>query len=461
MNPMSSIVSPLPPPDTMKLSPILLSASAALTCATTGAQAADAPPAPADELRVFVGQPMKGYQLTIGDFERSAPLTGDRADSPPAPKPETPNTRISARRSGKDGARDAVTMSWQDTWYASLRVTGDTPVDLRPYLAHGTLEFDINVKDLSQGGLSFKLACGDGCERKVNFLLPGRALEGQGWQRLSFALSCFHRDGDDFSRVTLPFSVETGGRGELSIANVRVLRRGQPNAVCPNYRTESVTPSPLLQSWSLDWWMPRHEQKLAAIRAMREAGKNPSVVFIGDSITQGWEDAGKAVWAEHYARYDALDLGFGGDHTENVLWRLQHGEIDGIAPKLTVLMIGTNNTGDRQDEPTATAAGIRRLIDEIRMRQPASKILLLAIFPRDPKPDGRGRRLNNEINALIRGFADGEVVHFLDIGAALTNPDGTLSAEVMPDWLHPSERGYRLWAEAMNPTLLRLLEVSR
>ncbi len=452
----------------MKLSPLLHTAAATAAVTLTGlgqpAAAADAPSsaaAPADVLNVFVGQPMKGHQLTIGDFERSAPLTGDRVDAPPAPKPESPTTRISVRRSAKDGPRDAVTMTWQDTWYASLRVTGGPPVDLRPYLAHGTLEFDIDVKDLHQGGLSFKLACGEGCERKVNHLIPGRALEGKGWQRLSFSLSCFHRDGDDFSRVTLPFSVEVGGRGELSIANVRIKRRGQANAVCPDYRTESVTPSPLLQSWSLDWWMPRHEQKLAEVRARRAAGRNPEVVFIGDSITQGWEDAGKAVWAEYFARHDALALGFGGDHTENVLWRLQHGEIDGIAPKVTVLMIGTNNTGDRQDAPTATAAGIRRLIDEIRIRQPGSKILLLAIFPRDPKPDGRGRMLNNEINALIRGFADGEVVHFLDIGASLSNPDGTLSPEVMPDWLHLSERGYRLWAEAMNPTLLRLLEASR
>lgn len=439
-----------------------LLSTATLTGVAPAALAADTPPAGvADELRVFVDQPLAGHQWTIADFELSAPLTGDRAEVPKPAKPQVEASRVSARRSAKDGARDAVTMTWQEAWFANLRIDGGPPVDLRPYLAHGTLEFDINVKALSQAGLGFKLACGDGCERKVNYLMPGRALEGKGWQRLSFSLSCFHRDGDDFSRVRQPFSVEASGSGELSIANVRFVRRGQANAVCADYRTESLTPSPLMQAWALDWWMPRHEQKLAAVRALRESGRNPEVVFIGDSITQGWEDAGKAVWAEYFARYDALNLGFGGDHTENVLWRLQHGEIDGIAPKVTVLMIGTNNTGDRQDVPAVTAAGVRRLITEIRMRQPSTRILLLAIFPRDAKPDGRARAINHQVNAIIRDFADGQVVHFLDVGASLTNADGTLSPDVMPDFLHLSERGYRQLAQAVEPTLTRLLKTAR
>ncbi|MDH0867210.1 GDSL-type esterase/lipase family protein [Mitsuaria sp. GD03876] len=444
----------------MNLTLLLMTVS--LAASPVLAAARDEPlAAPADELRVLADRPLSGHRLVLADFELSAPLNGDSAVVPKPPKPQVPDSRVSARRTGKDGARDAVTMTWRDAWVASLRVEGGPPVDLRPYLAHGTLELDIHVADLAQGGLNFKLSCGDGCERKVNHLLPGRALEGKGWQHLSFALSCFHRDGDDFSRVTQPFAIESSGRGELSIANVRFVRNGRSNAVCADYRTESVTPSPLLQAWAVDWWMPRHEQKLAAIRAMREAGRNPEVVFIGDSITQGWEDAGKAVWAEHFARHDALDLGFGGDHTENVLWRLQHGEIDGIAPKVAVLMIGTNNTGDRQEDPRTTAAGVRRLIDEIRMRQPSTRILLLAIFPRDPRPDGPLRAINHQVNAILRTFADGQVVHFLDIGASLTNPDGTLSPEVMPDWLHLSERGYRLWAEALAPTLARLLSESR
>lgn len=226
-------------------------------------------------------------------------------------------------------------------------------------------------------------------------------------------------------------------------------------------RIEAVIPVPQTQPWSLPWWKPRHEEKLAAIRAMREAGKSPKLVFIGDSITQGWENAGQPVWTQAYAPLDALNLGFGGDKTENVLWRLQQGEIDGIAPKVAVLLIGTNNTGDRHDDPSATAAGVRRVIDEIRARQPATTILLLAIFPRGFKADDAMRAVNTRINGLIRGFADGRTVHFLDVGASLMNADGTLSPDVMPDGLHLSERGYRQWAQAMQPTLTRLLDEAR
>jgi lysophospholipase L1-like esterase len=241
------------------------------------------------------------------------------------------------------------------------------------------------------------------------------------------------------------------------VANIRLVRHGKPNASCPDYRTAAVTPETPVHSWSFDWWMPRHEKKLEEIRKLKEAGKNPQVIFIGDSITEGWEKAGLPVWKRYYEKYDALDLGFGGDHTENVLWRLQHGEIDGIAPKVAVLMIGTNNTGDRQDDPKTTAAGVKRIIEELRQRLPHTKILLLAIFPRDEKPTNFQRRLNERVNGLISDFADGRSVVFLNINATLTNPDGTLSKDVMPDLLHPNEKGYEIWARSMEPVLQKLL----
>jgi beta-glucosidase len=207
----------------------------------------------------------------------------------------------------------------------------------------------------------------------------------------------------------------------------------------------------------MDWWIPRHEQKLARIRAAAAAHQSIDLVFIGDSITHNWEKDGQAVWARHYAKYGALDLGFGGDHTENVLWRLQHGELDGFAAKVVVVMIGTNNTGDRLEDPRSTAAGVRRILDEIRARQPAARILLLAVFPRDEQPTSPLRRLNDRVNTIISGFADGRHITFLDIGASLANADGTLSRDVMPDLLHPNEKGYEIWAAQMEPTLLRLL----
>jgi beta-glucosidase len=217
----------------------------------------------------------------------------------------------------------------------------------------------------------------------------------------------------------------------------------------------------LNESWSIDWWKPRHEQKLEEKRQLIAAGTPPEIVFIGDSITQGWEKEGRSVWERHFAQLHGLVLGFGGDRTENALWRLQHGEIDGIAPKAVVLMIGTNNTGHRAEVPETTAAGIKRLLDEIRQRLPEAQVLLLAIFPRGEKPDDGQRQLNQTINKLIAGYADGRRVHFLDIGAALLQPDGTLSKDVMPDLLHPNEKGYEIWQRAMAPTLQQLLGQTR
>lgn len=221
-----------------------------------------------------------------------------------------------------------------------------------------------------------------------------------------------------------------------------------------------VTPKlaimPVVQDapWAQSWWMPRHGAKIAERKAMGEV----DLLMIGDSITHGFESAGAAVWAEHYAPRKALNLGFSGDRTEHVIWRLQNGAIDDIDPKLAVIMIGTNNTGHRQETAEHTAAGIRRIIAEVRLRHPGTKVLLLGIFPRAATPDAPLRRLNDEINAIIAGFADGESVHYLDIADAFLDDDGVLSKEIMPDLLHPNARGYELWAEAMEPTLRTLLD---
>jgi beta-glucosidase len=105
---------------------------------------------------------------------------------------------------------------------------------------------------------------------------------------------------------------------------------------------------------------------------------------IGDSITQGWADEGGRIWDAYYGRRRAVNLGFNGDRTEHVLWRLDHGEVEGIAPKLAVVMIGTNNTGVRHDPPEETAAGIQAILAILRTRLPGTKILLLDVFPRSP-----------------------------------------------------------------------------
>lgn len=215
----------------------------------------------------------------------------------------------------------------------------------------------------------------------------------------------------------------------------------------------ALTPATLQEDWAVEWWMPRHKAKLT-----EEGREDARLLFIGNSITHGWEDTGKEVWEEYYADFGGYNIGFSGDRTENVLWRFEHGELDGIDPELAILMIGTNNTGHRQDPAACTAKGIEMILGELKERLPETEILLLAIFPREASPDGELRQLNNEINNRIEKFADGERVHFLNINDTFLDEEDVLSEEIMPDLLHPNEVGYQLWAEAMQPKLEELID---
>jgi beta-glucosidase len=429
----------------MKMTSWRLAASLAV-CSTSAFAA------PPRELNLYAGRPLPSWHVSVADAETSKRLDGDSVEI--VRESKTPASVVSGGKAGKSKKNDALTLRFKDAGRSSLRVEGGTPVDLRPYLAKGVLALDVNVKDMSKGGISFKVGCGDKCERSVPYLLPARAIEGKGWRHLVFSMSCFVREGDDLSAVKLPFALDGGGSGEVSIANVKYQTTGAPNAGCPDYKTVSVTPDKLNEWWSINWWTTRHEQKLAEAKAL---GKSSQVVFIGDSITEGWEKSGAPVWERNYQSLNGLGLGFGGDRTENVLWRLLNGEVDGLAPKVAVLMFGTNNTGHRQEDPKTTAIGIKRNIDELQKRLPDTKILLLAIFPRGEKPDDQLRLLNEQVNGIISGYADNKKIFFLNINQAFLAADGTLSTEIMPDLLHPNQKGYEIWARAMAPSLDTLL----
>ena len=202
-----------------------------------------------------------------------------------------------------------------------------------------------------------------------------------------------------------------------------------------------------------DWWMPQHERNVARVRQ-----GSVDLLMIGDSITQGWGDEGRRVWERYYAHRRAVNQGFNSDRTEQVLWRLQHGEIDGIHPKVAVVMIGTNNSGTRKDPPAETAAGVQAIVTLLRAKLPETKILLLGIFPRDAAATDSLRILNGSINDRLRGFADVQHLFYLDLGHLFLDRDGQLKRDLMPDLLHPNEQGYRVWAEGMEPQLKVLLE---
>jgi len=197
-------------------------------------------------------------------------------------------------------------------------------------------------------------------------------------------------------------------------------------------------------------WMKRHEAMNA-----RVAQGNVDLVFIGDSITQGWEGAGKEVWKEFYGSRNAVNLGIGGDRTQHVLWRLDNGNLEGIKPKLAVIMIGTNNSGS--NTPEQIADGIEEIIGSIRTKTPETEILLLGIFPRGAAADDPRRMVTAKTNEIASQFADGQQVHYLDIGKAFLNDDGTLSKEIMPDLLHLNTKSYRIWAESIESKVAELL----
>ena len=164
------------------------------------------------------------------------------------------------------------------------------------------------------------------------------------------------------------------------------------------------------------------------------------------------------MWEENYGKRNAANLGFGYDFVENTLWRLQHGELDGAAAKVVVILIGTNNVS--RNAPEEIAAGIRAVCAEVHQRQPAAKIVLMAIFPRGPKPDATRAKLD-AINKLIAELDGKNGVTFLDIGAKFLEPEGSITRETMGDFLHPTAKGYEIWARELEPVLSKLLSETK
>ena len=199
-------------------------------------------------------------------------------------------------------------------------------------------------------------------------------------------------------------------------------------------------------------WLKRHNNYNA-----RVAKGSVDLIFIGDSITQAWESVGRRVWKKYYGERNAVNLGISGDRTENVLWRLDNGNIKGITPKVAVIMIGTNNTGRNPNTPSEIVDGITAIISKLRKKLPEMKILLLDIFP-------RGQTFNNQrgniaqVNQTVRKLHDGKHVHYLPIGHNFLEADGDLDRKIMPDFLHLSPRGYEIWATSIEGELKELLE---
>jgi beta-glucosidase len=224
---------------------------------------------------------------------------------------------------------------------------------------------------------------------------------------------------------------------------------GAPAATKPAPAGDDLPVTVNPQPREAESWQKRHE----AINQRAKQGE-VDVIFLGDSITQGWEGAGKAVWERHYAKRKAMNAGISGDGTQHVLWRINNGNLEGIKPKVAVLMIGTNNVAGADADDIAE--GVATIVARLRTKQPQAKVLLLAIFPRGEKPNADREKIN-KINATLARMGDNRSVFYLDIGQKFMTDDGTISKEIMPDFLHLSEQGYQRWAEAIEPKLAELL----
>ncbi len=180
------------------------------------------------------------------------------------------------------------------------------------------------------------------------------------------------------------------------------------------------------------------------------------VLFIGDSITAGWQGPGNPVWKKNFEPLNAADFGISSDGTSHVLWRITAGgELDGIDPKVVVLLIGTNNIGS---EPKAVTVAITKIVETIRQKLPKSEVLLLAIFPRG-KPDDLPKMMEHvkAVNAELAKLDDGKNVRFLDLGEKLA-PEGKVTKEVFADGVHLTPKGFEIWAQGMMPLLKKMME---
>jgi lysophospholipase L1-like esterase len=221
-------------------------------------------------------------------------------------------------------------------------------------------------------------------------------------------------------------------------------------------KNTALIPTGKLEQDSYDW-VARHEAVLQAQEQLK-----PEIVMIGDSITHFWagppesqRQSGVESWRDLFGKRAVLNMGFGWDRTQNVLWRLEHGEFAGLEPKCVVLNIGTNNFTEtahaRANTPAEVAEAIGVICARLHEISPQSRIVLMGVLPRGEKPDDPYRAKITELNKLLPQVAKLHKAIFLDIGSQFLNPDGTIPSSLMFDFCHPSEQGYAIWAKALKP----------
>lgn len=231
------------------------------------------------------------------------------------------------------------------------------------------------------------------------------------------------------------------------------IEKSENPAVCPAARTER--------------WVKDHNKRDARLQK-----GNVDILLVGDSITHGWKRHPE-ISKEYFGDQQVVNLGHPADKTENIIWRLLNHEMEAINPQVAIILAGTNNSNNDEYSIAEIAGGVEAIIQVLQAKLPETKILLLGILPRG----SREQRIEiknglteaamnpkwekiNQVNQMIEHFADGEDVVYLNINQAFLDEDGALPVAVMPDMLHPNEKGYKIWGQHMTPALEKMMQNS-
>ncbi|WAJ72423.1 GDSL-type esterase/lipase family protein [Catenovulum adriaticum] len=337
-------------------------------------------------------------------------------------------------------------LSYQKSDSLNLYTQSKPALNLSRYYSAGVLALDVKFEKIKKASIEIGVSCVHACRSKIKLRDWAQDRDGKAWQPLYIPLNCLVESADALNQVKTPFHLITRGSGDIELRNIRYTNNQDANFDCITADKRSVTASMLNEFWSVSWWAKRHQQKLDEAQQ-----SDPDLILIGDSITHGWENTGKSVWKTHFSDINSLNLGFSGDRTENVIWRLQHGEVDNLTPELTVIMIGTNNTGHRLDKPEYIKNGVAKIVELLKQKIPHSPILLLAIFPRSAQPNDVERQNNEITNQLLKNLANQQGILFANFNDAFLDENEVLSTTIMPDLLHPNKQGYEIWAQQLKP----------
>lgn len=238
-----------------------------------------------------------------------------------------------------------------------------------------------------------------------------------------------------------------------AIASTALILASAFSFASENLTPSGTNPTPRTKefSWmSVDAWNKMYAEDIA----VADQG-GVDLLFVGDSITAGWN---WDIWQKNFSQYHPANFGIGGDHTGNLLWRLKYGHAEKLKPKAVVLLIGVNNFGHLNETPKQVAEGITATVKLLRKIYPNAKILVNGVFPFEEQATSPKRTMVKETNTLVAKLNDNKHIFVKDYGSLFLQPDGSISKDVMGDFLHPTAKGYQIWVDAMLPDIQKLMK---